>query len=41
MFDKDKGNGVLCHKVAFEDPSELTYFAMFLDGINSYDFEFK
>ena len=41
LLDSDKGNGVLCHKVAFEDPSELTYFAMFIDSINVYDFEFK
>lgn len=42
IFDANKGGAVLCHKVAFEDSSELTYFAMFLDSvINIYDFEFK
>lgn len=28
----------LCKKVGFEDPSELTYFAMFLDTINCYEY---
>ncbi len=38
MIDPEKGNSVLCCKVAFEDASELTYFAMFLDQINDYNY---
>jgi hypothetical protein len=31
---KEQGGLIMCKKVAFEIPAELTYFAMFLDTIN-------
>jgi hypothetical protein len=34
----EKGQLVLCKCVAFEDASELTYFAMFMDTINRNEF---
>jgi hypothetical protein len=37
LLPEIKNNVVLCHKVGFEDPSELTYFGIFLDTINAYD----
>jgi hypothetical protein len=31
----------ICNKVGFEDSRELSYFGMFLDTINVYDFSFQ
>lgn len=41
IVSPENGNMILCHKVGFEDPSELTYFGMFLDTINAYDYSPK
>ena len=41
VIDPDKNVLVMCNKVGFEDASELSYFDMFLDTINVYDFEIK
>jgi hypothetical protein len=38
IINPENGNMILCHKVAFEDASELSYFGMFLDTINVYDY---
>lgn len=37
ILSPENNNVVLCHKVGFEDSSELTYFGIFLDTINTYD----
>ena len=36
----DAGSVALCKSVAFEEPSELSYFGLFLDSINQSNFEF-
>lgn len=41
IINPENGNLILCHKVGFEDASELSYFGMFLDTINVYDYSPK
>lgn len=40
-ISSENGCMVLCHKVGFEDPSELSYFGLYLDTINTYDYSPK
>lgn len=41
IANPETGNLIICAKVGFEDPSELSYFGMFLDTINVFDYEIK